>query len=342
MRIGYASIIAVLTGLVFVFDTITDLEIATAVFYIAVILVAIGRFRRRGVIILSMICIALTLCSAALTKTGSHDAGLINSGISIVAIAITTWLGLRMIAAEGAAHEARAQLIRIARVNSLGELAASIAHEVNQPLSAIATSGNACLRWLAAHPPNLDRARLAAGRIVDDADRAGKVVARVRQHIRGEVAQKREMSLNELVIESVALARSEIDRNGIALRLDLAEDLPLILGDAVQLQQVLGNLTLNAVEAMADLPASRRSLDLRTWRDGAAVRLCVKDDGIGAVEENLPFLFDAFWTTKKEGIGMGLAICRTIVEDHGGTIQARLSEPVGLEIHISLPVRTES
>lgn len=341
-RIGRASIIAMLTTGVFVLDTVTDLEIATAVFYIVVILLAIGMFRRRGVILLSIICIVLTLFSAALTRSGSYEAGLINSGISVAAIAITTWLSLRMIAAESAAHEARAQLIRIARVNSLGELAASIAHEVNQPLAAIATSGDACLRWLAAEPPNLDRARLAVGRIVDDANRAGKVVARVREHMRGEVGQMREMSLNDVVIESVAIAQSEIDRNGIALRLDLAEALPPILGDPIQLQQVLGNLILNAVEAMADVPASRRSLGLRTWPDGASVRLSVTDAGIGVREDNLPLLFDAFWTTKNGGTGMGLAICRTIVEAHGGEIRASLPGRTGMEIHVSLPARAGS
>lgn len=341
-RLGRASIITVLTTAVFILDTVTDLEIATAVFYIVVILIAIGMFRRRGVILLSIVCIVLTLCSALLTRSGSYEAGLINSGISIAAIAITTWLALKMIAAESAAHEARAQLIRIARINSLGELAASIAHEVNQPLAAIATSGDACLRWLAAEPPNIDRARLAAGRIVDDANRAGKVIARVREHMRGEVAQTRELSLNDVVMEAVALAQSEIDRNGVALHLDLAEGLPLILGDPVQLQQVLGNLVLNALEAIADLPPPRRSLDLRTWSDETTVRLCVKDAGIGIREDHLPLLFDAFWTTKTGGTGMGLAICRTIVEAHGGEIRASLSEPTGLEIHVNLPARAGS
>lgn len=338
-QIGKASVIAVLTTAVFILDTVTDIEIATAVFYIVVILIAIGMFRRRGVILLSIICIVLTLCSAALTRFGSYEAGLINSGISIAAISITTWLALQMIAAESAAYEARAQLIRIARINSLGELAASIAHEVNQPLAAIATSGDACLRWLAAEPPNIERARLAAGRIVDDANRAGKVVARVREHMRGEVAETREISVNDVVLEAVALAQSEIDRNGVALRLDLADAPPPILGDPVQLQQVLGNLILNALEAMADLPASRRSLAVRTWQDDTTVHLCVKDAGIGIREDHLPLLFDAFWTTKAGGTGMGLAICRTIVEAHGGEIRANLAEPVGLEIQVSLPPR---
>lgn len=341
-RIGRASTIAVLTAAIFALDTITDLEIASAVFYIVVILLAIGMFRRRGVILLSLICIALTLCSAALTRSGSFEAGLINSGISVAAIAITTWLGLKMIAAESAAHEARAQLIRIARVNSLGELAASIAHEVNQPLSAIATSGDACLRWLAAEPPNLDRARLAVGRIVDDANRAGKVVARVREHMRGEVAEQREISLNDVIVEAVAIAQSEIDRNEITLRLDLADGLSPILGDPIQLQQVLGNLILNALEAMAGLPAPRRLLDVRTWQDGGILRLSVKDTGIGAREDSLPFLFDAFWTTKDGGTGMGLAICRTIIEAHGGEIQASLPGPAGMEIQVSLPMRAAS
>ncbi|WP_337848257.1 ATP-binding protein [Sphingomonas sp.] len=323
--------------MVFVFDTVTKLEIATAVFYIVVILIAVGMFRRRGVIQLAIACIVLTLFSAALTRSGSYEAGLINSGISIAAIAITTWLALRMIAAEAAAHEARAQLIRIARVNSLGELAASIAHEVNQPLSAIAASGDACKRWLAADPPNVARALLAAGRIVDDANRAGKIVARVRENMSGDAAEKRDVSLSDVVTESMALAQSEIDRSGVTVRLDLTEPLPSIQGDPIQLQQVLGNLILNAIEAMTDQPVSRRMLDLRTWADNDTAWLCVKDAGSGVNEDNLPFLFDAFWTTKKGGTGMGLAICRTIVEAHNGTIFAKRSEPIGLEIHLGLP-----
>jgi C4-dicarboxylate-specific signal transduction histidine kinase len=329
---------------VFVFDTVTELKIASAVFYIVVVLIAIRMFSRRGVILWSSLCIVLTLCSAAFThsRAGFDEAGLINSGISIVAIATTTWLALRIIAAEADAHEARAQLIRIARVNSLGELAASIAHEVNQPLAAIATSGDACLRWLATDPPNLDRARLSAERVVADANRASKVIARVREQVRGVPSPKRPISLNDVVVDSVALAQSEIDRGGIVVRLDLGDAIPAINGDLVQLQQVLGNLLLNAIEAMAKVPPSRRLLRIATMEAGDTVCLCVSDTGVGTAQENLPLLFEAFWTTKDSGSGIGLTICRTIVEAHGGTIRAIRSAQQGMEIQVSLPAVASS
>lgn len=341
-RMGKIATVALLTAIVFVIDTVTDLEIATAVFYIVVILIAVGMLPRRGVIQLAALCTMLTIFSATLTRTGSHEAGLINSAISIAAIATTTWLALRMVAAESAAYETRAQLIRIARVNSLGELAASIAHEVNQPLSAIATSGNACLRWLAADPPNLDRARLAATRMVEDANRASGIVGRIRQQVRGKGSRKTKTALNAVVLEAIALAQGELARHGTAVRTDLAPDLPMILGDRIQLQQVLGNLILNAIEASAALPPARRVITLSTRMARGMVHLRVKDEGIGVAAQDLPLLFDAFWTTKDGGTGMGLAICRTIVEAHGGVMDVALPGPFGLEVTVSLPVRAKS
>ncbi|MEN2709244.1 hypothetical protein ACQKOH_10730 [Sphingomonas sp. NPDC092331] len=148
-----AAAIAALTAGIFIADTVTDLEIAAAVFYIAIILLAVGRFPRRNVIALAGLCILLTLASSALTAGGSHEAGIVNLAISTSAIGITAWLALRVVAAEAAVHAARAQLVRLARVTSLGELTASIAHEVNQPLTGIASSANACLRWLGQDPP---------------------------------------------------------------------------------------------------------------------------------------------------------------------------------------------
>ncbi|KQM19772.1 hypothetical protein ASE49_05495 [Novosphingobium sp. Leaf2] len=341
-RIGKVAIVTVLTAIVFAIDTGTDLEIATPVFYIMVILIAVGMFSRREVIRLAVVCMVLTVFSATLTRTGSQEAGVINSGISIAAIAITTWLALRVVSAESAAYETRAQLIRIARVNSLGELAASIAHEVNQPLSAIATSGNACLRWLGADPPNLDRARLAATRIVEDANRASGIVGRIRQQVRGKGPRKTKTALNAVVLDALALAQGEMARHGTVVRTDLAPDLPMILGDRIQLQQVLGNLILNAIEASAGLPPARRVITLSTGVARGMVHLRVKDEGIGVPEQDLPLLFDAFWTTKDGGTGMGLAICRTIVEAHGGAMNVALPEPCGLEVTVSLPVRAKS
>jgi signal transduction histidine kinase len=165
---------------IFTIDTLTDLEIAVAVFYVAVVLISVSAFPKRGVMLVSAGCIGLTVLSYILTPTGSPHSGLVNCVISLSAIAATTYLALRIKSAEAAIYEARTQLAHVSRVTALGELTASIAHEVNQPLTAVVTSGNACMRWLAAQPPNLEKARQAVERIVKDASRASEVVGRVR------------------------------------------------------------------------------------------------------------------------------------------------------------------
>ncbi|MES2096795.1 MAG: histidine kinase dimerization/phospho-acceptor domain-containing protein [Pseudomonadota bacterium] len=183
-----------------------------------------------------------------------------------------------MVAAEAAAHVAHAQLVRIARLTTLGELSASIAHEVNQPLAATVTSANACLRWLDQDPPNTEKARPSVERVVVEANRASDVVARVRGLARCEKPQRAWIDVNE----PIALARSEIERKGISLRLELAGALPPVLADGIQIQQVVGNLVLNAIDAMNEVPQARRSLDISSARDGAgSVVVSVGDSGAG-------------------------------------------------------------
>ncbi|HEX7853707.1 MAG TPA: ATP-binding protein [Sphingobium sp.] len=331
-------LIVLLTVGIFVSDTLTDLEIATAVFYTIVILLAVGRFQSRTIFCIAAGCILLTLVSFSLTKSGSREAGVVNLAISISTIAITTYLALKVVAAEGAAHEARAQLIRLARVNSLGELAASIAHEVNQPLAAIATSGDAALRWLAQTPPNLERAQRAIGRVVEDANRASTIIGRVREHVKGNAPDRRALGIDDIVVEAIALSQGEIDRNGIALHVALAEELPAIWGDKVQLQQVICNLILNAIEAMANMPVHRRGLSVSVVSDAAGdMEVAVSDTGPGIKKEHLSCLFDAFWTTKQGGTGIGLTISRSIVEAHGGAIWVDRMKPQGVCFHIRLP-----
>lgn len=336
------AMIAVLIAGIFIADSITDLEIAAAVFYIIAILLAVGQFHRRTVIALAGLCIALTLLSSFLTTEGSREAGFINMAISVAAIGITTWLALKMVAAEAAVHGARAQLVRIARVTSLGELTASIAHEVNQPLAGIVTSGNAGLRWLDQTPPNIDKARRSVERILGDANRASEVIQRVRSLARSETPKRKPVDLNNAAFEAVALARSEIERSGITLRLDLADAMPPVLADHVQLQQVIGNLLLNAIEAMVDVPASQRSLMIATMLDGAGMAgISVADTGPGVAASGLERLFEAFWTTKQGGTGIGLTISRAIVEAHGGRIWASANHPVGAVFHVCLPMAGE-
>lgn len=331
-------VMALVMAAIFVSDTLTDLEIATAVFYIAVILLAVGRFPSRYVVGLAAICLLLTLISFLLTKSGSREAGVVNLSISLSAICITTYLALKMVAAEGAAYEARAQLVRVARVTSLGELAASIAHEVNQPLAAIASSGDTALRWLSAEPPGVGRARDAINRVIADANRASTIIARVREHARSAPPQRLAIRIDSVIEEAVAFSQAELDRQDITLDLAIADPLPVVLGDRVQLQQVLCNLILNAIEAMAAVPPHRRLLAIAAVSDGNGdIGISVSDTGRGIREEDLLHLFDAFWTTKDGGTGIGLTIIRTIVEAHGGAIWVDRMKPHGARFHVRLP-----
>lgn len=323
---------------IFVIDTITDLEIAASVFYIIAILLAIGQFQRANIVGLAGACIALTLLSSFLTTEGSREAGLINIAISVSAIVITTYLALKMVAAEAAVHEARAQLVRIARVTSLGELTASIAHEVNQPLAGLVTSGNACLRWLSQNPPNIDKARRSIERIIDDANRASQVIQRIRSLVRSETPKREVIDINETVAEAITLAKSEIERQGIILRTSLSATLPRVHADRIQFQQVIGNLLLNAIESMSGVPQARRSLEIASGMDGAdMVVVSIADSGAGLSANAQNHLYEAFWTTKEGGTGIGLTISRSIIEGHGGRIWSGVNAPAGAIFYVSLP-----
>ena len=333
-----APVMALSMVAIFISDTLTDLEITTAVFYIAVILLAVGRFSNRHVVGLAAICLLLTLVSFVLTKSGAREAGVVNLSISLSTICITTYLAVKMVRAESIAHEARAQLIRIARVSILGELAASIAHEVNQPLAAIASSGDTALRWLSADPPGIDRARDALTRVVADANRASTIIARVREHARSRPVERHPIRIDAVIEDALALSQAELDRQDITLDLAMADPLPTVLGDRVQLQQVLCNLILNAIEAMASVPSHRRSLAIAAMSDANGdIAISASDTGPGIRDEHLPHLFDAFWTTKEGGTGVGLTIVRTIVEAHGGAIWVDRMKPHGARFHVRLP-----
>jgi signal transduction histidine kinase len=313
---------------IFVVDTVTNYAIAAAVFYVAVILLATRWMRPRSVVILASACGALTVISFTLTHSGLYEVGIINTGISLVAIAVTTYLSLKLVAAEAAIHDARERLTRIARVTSLGELTASIAHEVNQPLAAVMTSAGACRRWLAAE------------RIVAEASRASEVIARVRGLASGKSPIRGAFDLGTLVQEIVGLARGQIDRNDILLRLYLPEGLPRVFGDRVQIGQVIGNLLLNAIDAVMADPARGHEIEViaSLTQDGSSVTLEVADSGIGFRGQEAERLFDAFWTTKQDGIGLGLTISRAIVEANGGRIWVEESELDGAALLFTLPV----
>ena len=239
--------------------------------------------------------------------------------------------------AEEALSKAQADLAHVTRILTMGELAASIAHEVNQPISGVVINSNTCLRWLAGDPPNLEEAREAARRIVRDGKRAGEVIARIRALATKTVTAKVRLDMNEVIREVVALARDEVRRNNVTLSMELAEDLSFVLGDRVQLQQVVLNLVINAVQAMSTIEERRRELVIKTQNDEAdQVRVTVQDSGIGLDPQNVERIYDAFYTTKHGGMGMGLSISRSIVQDHGGRLWAVVNHPPGTTFHFTV------
>jgi PAS domain S-box-containing protein len=220
-------------------------------------------------------------------------------------------------------REAQTELAHVSRVTTMGELAASIAHELNQPLAGIVANANAGLRWMAGQSPDLNEAREAIRRIIRDGNRAGDVISRMRALLTKARKANERLNLNEAIKEVVVLTQNEVRRNKVALRLELAPDLPSIMGDRVQLQQVVMNLILNAIEAMAAVEDRPRALAIRTERgEDDEVQVAVQDAGIGLEPNTADRIFDAFHTTKPGGLGMGLAISRSIIEWHGGRLWA--------------------
>jgi signal transduction histidine kinase len=202
-------------------------------------------------------------------------------------------------------------------------MAASIAHEVNQPLSGVVINANACLRWMAGDPPNMGEVRDAVQRIIRDGKRASDVIARIRNLSKKSSVQKEPLDLNETIAEVVAFVQGEVRRTRVTLRTDLASDLPRIIGDRVQLQQVVLNLVLNGLEAMNAVADQPRELAIETRRENSEhIRVAVRDVGVGLDPESIHRLFDAFYTTKQGGMGMGLSISRSIIENHGGRLWA--------------------
>jgi signal transduction histidine kinase len=240
---------------------------------------------------------------------------------------------------EDALDEARAQLTYVARVTTLGVLTASIAHELNQPLSGIITNANTCLRMLGADPPDVDGARETAGRTIRDGNRASQVIARLRDLFTRKEATIEPLDLNDATREVIALSSSDLQRKRVILRQELSANLPPVNGDRVQLQQVMLNLLLNAADAMSDIDDRARDLVVSTRRDeGDRVVVTVRDAGIGLDLENTDKLFDPFYTTKSGGMGIGLSVSRSIIERHGGRLWVERNDGFGATFTFSIPL----
>ena len=246
--------------------------------------------------------------------------------------------GQLMRAAE-ALRETQAQLAHVNRVTTMGQLVSSMLHEVMQPITAGFYNALAALHWLSSQPPNLEAARQALDLAVKDGDRAIDVIARIRAFMKNTPLRKDSFAMNEAILEVIRLTHGEVVKNGISVQTQLAEALPPIHGDRIQLQQVLLNLIINAVEAMSSVSERPLELLISTGNDpSGGVLVTVRDSGPGLRPESLGRLFDAFYTTKPNGMGMGLSICRSIVEAHGGRIWASRGVEPGATLQFTLPL----
>ena len=235
-------------------------------------------------------------------------------------------------------RQAQADLAHMNRVATMGELTASLAHEVNQPIAATVTDANTCLRWLARDQPDLEEARAAASRVIKDTTRAGDIIHRIRSLFKKEIPQQEWIDVNEIIRGMIELLRSEAHRYSISMRTELSPYLPQIMGDRVQLQQVLMNLMINSIEAMKDVGGARE-LTIRSQRaEGERLMVSVSDTGVGLPPQKADQIFNSFFTTKRDGTGMGLRIGRSIVESHGGRLWATENPPRGATFQFTLPV----
>jgi C4-dicarboxylate-specific signal transduction histidine kinase len=244
--------------------------------------------------------------------------------------------------AEEKLHKVQTELARVTRVTTLGELTASIAHEVNQPLAGVIANAEACLRWLDCETPNMEAARRSVDWVIQDGNRASEVIRRVRALANKTDVEKAPLDLNDVVREVITLVQRELVSHQISLQMELAPDLPMILGDRVQLQQVIINLMVNGIEAMQPVTDRPRELVIRSRLDATQVLVSVTDCGVGISAENADRMFNALFTTKPSGMGMGLSICRSIMEAHDGRLWATASAPHGATFQFTLPAKVDT
>ena len=235
-------------------------------------------------------------------------------------------------------REVQNELAHANRVLTMGQLTASIAHELRQPLGAALNDGKASLNWLTRHPPEVEEAKLCLEEVIKDVNRASDVIDRIHRLVKKDTLRMEKLDINGAILEVISLIHSEVIKNGVTVGTELAETLPRIQGDRVQLQQVILNLLINAIQAMGDLAEDKRELHISTALiESEGVRVAVRDTGPGLRPQDLERLFVPFYTTKPHGMGMGLSICRSIIEDHGGRLCATHHEPRGAQFQFTIP-----
>jgi C4-dicarboxylate-specific signal transduction histidine kinase len=244
--------------------------------------------------------------------------------------------------AEEALRQSREDLAHVSRVTTMGELTASLAHEVNQPIGAAVTNANTCLRWLAPDAPNIEEARAAAMRIVNDGKRAAEIFSRIRLLFKKGTPEQELVDLNEIIREMIVLLDGEGARYSISFRTELAKDLPQAIGDRVQLQQVMMNLFMNSIDAMKEVDGKREVVIKSQRAENEQLLITVRDTGVGVPPEQADQIFNAFFTTKLNGTGMGLRISRSIVESHGGRLWASSAPGRGASFQFTLPAKAEA
>jgi C4-dicarboxylate-specific signal transduction histidine kinase len=230
----------------------------------------------------------------------------------------------------------------VSRVTAMGELTASLAHEVNQPITAAVTNANTCLRWLGADTPDIEEARAAVTRIVNDGTRAAEIIKRIRLLFKKGTPERELIDVNEVIREMIVILHGEATRYSTSVRTELAAEIPQFMGDRVQLQQVMMNLIMNSIDAMKDVNGTRELAIKSELRENEQVLVSVSDTGVGLPREQMDQIFNAFVTTKLHGTGMGLSISRSIVESHGGRLWATDNSPRGASFHFTLPTKVEA
>ncbi|WP_338762534.1 ATP-binding protein [Massilia sp. METH4] len=342
------TVIVLLTVAIFAIDAFTPLDSAIAVMYVTVVL-ATAHLWPRHILAVTGLCLGLTLAAHFITGWfGVVNSSLARCAVSLAAIGTSGYLAhvgaratARLLQREESLRLSRQQLAHVTRVTTLGELAASIAHEVNQPLAAISANGEAALRWLRRPQPEPREVEHALQRMLSDTCRASEVIRRIRALARKGDASFAPVDVTDMVRDCAALLQRELASHGATLVLDIADGLPPVGGDRVQLQQVLINLLMNGMQAMAPRGGT---LTLAAGRQGDGLRIAVSDEGPGIPDDQAGRLFEPFYSTKPDGMGMGLPICRSIVDAHGGRIAALPSRPDrrGATIEITLPASREA